>query len=258
MNLSKDTPEVENWIVDFLNEDEKILFSLEGYSVKDNKVTAIFERRRCDEEVDQINVSDIQTELKKEDPKEWEVKYLFAKRLGVPFYLPIWKEGIDKYLILEIVDENFGLREVDLFTDGRSFAEWLKLLKSIHVSKGFVENGRLSSIDITLRKCGVPWAGNLDAFICIDSDVKSIIEFSRTRKTPVKKHDIRKYFNQDFNRWKPFEILRKQLGVSAYIVLWSSTELHVLKIQKIKEITNNLYFEKEDLIKKEELKEFFK
>lgn len=256
MKLINATPEVDNWIVNILNKSHSKIFSLEGYAVKDNKITAIFERRASDEDVDKVSIDNILNELRKEPLIEWTSRFLLAKRLNIPFYLIIWKENVQKYLVIEIMSEDLDLKIINLFLDSKNFAKWMASLKSITVKKKFVEKQRLASIDNDLRREGVPWPGNLDGFIYINNEIKSIIEFSRTRKNTVEKHDIRPFFNQDFNRWKPFEVLRKELHLPAYIILWSSSE-EKIKVQKVKEITNNLYYEKEDLLEKNQIETFF-
>ena len=113
---------------------------------------------------------------------EWNAKYLLASELNSPFYIILWKEKIDKYLILEVLDKDIKLRIHHKFTDGKAFSQWMSLLKGIDVKKGFVEGQRLASIDTELRRYGVPWPGNLDGFIYWDRKLRCIIEFSRTER----------------------------------------------------------------------------
>lgn len=255
LKLIKSSPEVDNWVVNLINENKKKLFSLEGYSVRDEKVTAIFERFESNIDIDAIKVEDIQPIIIDNNLPEWQAKYLFSLNLKSPFYIIIWKERVDKYLILEVLDKNIKLKIHCKFMNGDSFSQWMGQLKGIKVTKGFVEGSRLASIDIELRKYGVPWPGNLDGFIYWDGSFVCIIEFSRTRKRSVKEHDIREFFGEDYNRWKPFEILRKQLNIPAYVILWSTSE-DIVKVQRIKQITDNLYFDKEIILPKLEIENF--
>ncbi len=257
MILKKSTPEIENWFVDKLKQNGIKIYSFEGYSIQNEKVTALFERRESLTHPKEIKIEDVERELRLE-MEEWRIKYKFSEILKVPFYFVIWKENIDEFLVLQILNENLKMKEIFLFKNCKSFSEWLSKLKGIQVKKEFVEGKRLSSIDICLRKCDVPWPGNLDGLLFNDSEeLLAVFEFSRTRKTSVEKHDIRKYFKKDYNRWAVFEILRKSLNVPAYVVLWSTDE-KIIKLQKIEKITDTLYYENEELISEDSLVSKFK
>lgn len=133
-------------------------------------------------------------------------------------------------------------------------------MKGIQVSKRFIEGGRLSSIDECLRVYGVPWPGNLDGFLLNQQTqgVNAIFEFSRTRKFPVKTHNLNLYFSQDVNRWKPLDIMRKQLTVPLYILIWSSDE-SLVKIHCLRKITEKgLDFEETEILEEKQIVPWFK
>ena len=183
---------------------------------------------------------------------------MLAESLNVPLYLVLWQKGREVFRNLSITvnrASQIGVLDEELFSSCKDFAEWMANLKGIRVSKGFVEPGRLSSIDKCLRLHGVPWPGNLDGFLLSKTkgNVKAIFEFSRTRKYPVKSHDLNRYFSYDINRWKVLDILRKQLSVSLYIVIWSSDE-RVVKLHKLREVTESaLDYESTELLADKQL-----
>ena len=49
----------------------------------------------------------------------------------------------------------------------------------------------------------------------------------------------------------------EQLNIPAYVILWSTTE-DIVKIQKVKQITDNIYFDEETTLPRSEIENFFK
>lgn len=263
MVLVKETPEAKSWVYDILLKAGIRLPTVEGYSVKENKVTALFERLKSTVDVEEWTIEEIADKLEKNQNKDdWVDRIVLALTLNVSLYLVIWQDEQEKFRILSVVAKNkskIKVKDEELFTSCKDLATWMSRLKGIQVSKRFIEAGRLSSIDECLRLYGVPWPGNLDGFLLKPKtrDVSVIFEFSRTRKFPVKTHDLNLYFSQDINRWKPLDILRKQLGVPFYILIWSSEE-KLTKIHRLRKITEKgLDFEKTELVEEEYIVPWF-
>ena len=257
--LLPDTPEVKNWVREILREGGIYLYPVEGYSVRDEGVTALFERSISTVEVGKWSEDEVSEWLEtEEDKNSWLARIVLAKALDVPLYLVLWHRGREVFRILSITLNRANQIEVvdeELFDSCADFAEWMANLKGIRVSKGFVERGRLSLVDRCLRLHGVPWPGNLDGFLLSKTkrNVKAIFEFSRTRKYPVKSHDINRYFSYDINRWNVLDILRKELSASLYIVIWSSDE-RIVKLHKLREVTESaLDYESTELLTDKQL-----
>lgn len=257
--LFPETPEVENWVFDILEKRGVMLFSVEGYTVKDEGVTALFERRTSNVEVEKWSEHEVCRWLETQENKNsWLARFLLAESLKISLYLVLWQDGIEIFRIFSItlIDANqIQVVDEELFTSCKDFAEWMANLKGIRVYKPFVEPGRLSSIDDCLRLHRVPWPGNLDGFLFNDTErkVKALFEFSRTRKYPVESHDLNRYFNADINRWKVLDILRKQLDIPLYIIIWSSDE-KIVKLHKLRDVTGRgLDYESTELLNKKEL-----
>jgi hypothetical protein len=263
MALTKETPEAKSWIYDILKEAGIRLPTIEGYSVKGDKVTALFERFKSIVDVEKWSTEDILKLLLKDENKgDWADRTVLASALRVPLYLVLWRDGQEKFRILSVVVKNkmkMGIHDEKLFDSCKDLATWMSELKGIQVSKRFIEPGRLASIDQCLRLYGVPWPGNLDGFL-LDSRTQAvnvIFEFSRTRKFPVRTHNLNLYFSQDINRWKPLDILRKELNVPLYIVIWSSEE-KLTKIHCLRRIAEKgLEFDKTELVEKEHIVSWF-
>ncbi len=260
--LTISTPEVENWIVPLLAEAGIRFVSMEGYSVKKDQVTGLFERRACGTPAISWNPDDVREWItENEDIEEWQDRTILSEILGVPLFLVLWKENVDSFRMFRVRITSYPQLDIIHHKDFNSCSELAKFfsdLKGIPVTKAFEEKSRLSSIDNCLRRQGVPWPGNLDAFL-VDKkgiSIDGIFEFSRTRKTQVKYHDINQYYHKDVNRWAPPDILSRQLDCPLIIILWSSTE-SIVKIQKIREIKDGLHYESEDLIDSGEIVGYF-
>ncbi len=257
--LRIDTPEAKNWVYESLLKKGIPLYPVEGYSVRGNIVTALFERRKSTIRVGEWTELQICKWFEtKEDKDPWLARIVLARSLNVPLYLLLWQDGGENFWLLSVDAKDEGQIVVvnkKLFNSCEDLAQWMSSLKGIHVSKGFVEPGRLSSIDQCLRRHGVPWPGNLDGFLLnkIAKEVEAIFEFSRTRKFPVKSHDLNLYFSKDINRWKPLDILRQSLNVPLYVVVWSSDE-KIVKLHEVQNVTDNaLKFRSTELLTIEQL-----
>ena len=267
MKYQNDSPQIQNWIKSILDNSELEMIQSEGYSVKEGAITGIFERIRLDyplTEFKQNQMVRIIQDILKSNEREWLGKIQLSRQLDVPLFLILWNDHADQYLIFQISSENssFTVDFQQKINSCYDLSIWLKHFKGITVSKKFIEQNRLPLIDECLRRNGVPWPGNLDAFWHNNKQNKilSIFEFSRTRKTPVSTHDVNRFFKQDVYRLKPLDILRQQLNVPLFLILWSSGE-SVIKIHEIGHIdylgNNGLEYKTSELIEKYDVYNFF-
>lgn len=257
--LLPDTPEAKNWVYEAILKNGIPFYFVEGYSVKSNNVTALFERRKSTIEVGGWTEPQICEWLeKKEENDPWLARIALARSLNIPLYLVLWSDSRENFRVLSVDLKDEGQIVVvdrNLFNSCGDLAQWMSHLKGITVTKSFIEPGRLSYIDRCLRKHGVPWPGNLDGFLFNKTSkaVKAIFEFSRTRKFPVKSHDLNLYFSKDINRWKPLDILRLSLNAPLYIIIWSSDE-EIVKLHEVQNVTDNaLIFRSSELLTIEQL-----
>jgi len=258
--LEHETPEAKNWVYEALLEHDIPLYYVEGYSVKGDNVTALFERFKSTVKVEEWTETEIAGYLETGGEKNsWEARIALANLLDVPLYLVLWQDGREVFRIFSVSDGKIKVVSSTLFTSCRNMAQWLSNLKGIAVSKGFSEAGRLSFIDECLRRHGVPWPGNLDGFLFSQAtrEVKAIVEFSRTRKYPVRSHNLNLYFSKDINRWKPLDILGQRLQVPLYIVIWSSDE-KIVKLHEVKSVEDDaLEFKATDILTIDQLVDKF-
>lgn len=260
--LIRETPEAGSWVYAYLRAAEIRVPTVEGYSVKGIQVTALFERLKSTTNCQDWSVEEIKLWIKEhEDTRDWADRIFLASQLKVPMYLVIWNDDLEISCLFSLCFENGKVKicSEQVFSTSKELATWLSKLKGIQVSKVFMVPGRLSSIDKRLREHEVPWPGNLDGFIydrktCM---TKAIFEFSRTRVYPVKTHDLNKYFNEDTNRWKVLDILKNQLGVPLYIVIWSSRE-EIIKVSRVDKITDHaLIYGSTEILDKDQIIPYF-
>jgi hypothetical protein len=263
MALIKETPEAKSWVYDTLLKAGIRLPTVEGYSVKE-KVTALFERLKSTVGVQKWSAEEISKWVEEhQNIADWLDRIVFASTLEVPLYLVLWQDQKEEFRILSVAtakEKHIEVEDEELFSSCKDLASWMSDLKGIQVSKRFIEGGRLSSIDECLRVYRVPWPGNLDGFLLNQQTqgVNAIFEFSRTRKFPVKTHNLNLYFSQDVNRWKPLDIMRKQLNVPLYILIWSSDE-SLVKIHCLRKITEKgLDFEETEILEEKQIVPWFK
>jgi len=261
--LMRETPEAKSWIYDELLESGIRLPTVEGFSVRDDKVTALFERLKSTVDIEKWSEQKVSDWLQTRDCKDdWLDRFVLASSLDVPLYLALWK-NIDKFRILSVSLENENriiTEDKKLFTSCEDLAKWMSNLKGIPVSKRFIEPKRLSSIDECLRFYRVPWPGNLDGFLLKPkrSEVKVLFELRRTRKYSVKEHNLNDYFHIDYHGWEALDIMRNQLGIPLYILTWSFKE-RLVKIQKLQKVTNKgLDYEMTEFLSNNQIVPWFK
>ncbi|WXG46149.1 MAG: hypothetical protein WED05_05720 [Candidatus Atabeyarchaeum deiterrae] len=243
MSLVKETPEVRSWIYDTLEESRLRLPRLEGFSVREKRVTALFERLKSSIDVENWSEEDIGDWLNNKDVEDSIDRLILAANLGVPLYIVLWCDEVQKFRVLSVrIVKGEGkvfTKDEKLFKSLDEFAQWLATLKGMQVSKKYREKERLSAVDNWLRKKKIPWPGNLDGFLVNRKKEKvlALFEVRRTRVKSVRKHELNDFFYDDMQGWVALDILRKQLDVPLYIITWSSDET-LLKIQKLLRVTN--------------------
>lgn len=264
MSLIRETPEAKSWIYDELLRGGVRLPTVEGFSVKGNSVTALFERLKSTVDIEEWTEKEISSWLLKRDQKDdWVDRAVLASLLDVPLYLVLWQDNRDKYRMLSVHvedEERIVSEDEKLFNSCKELAKWLSVLKGIQVKKGFFTPKRLSSIDDCLRQNRVPWPGNLDGFLVSPETgrVDVLFELRRTRVYSVEEHNLNKYFHQDFHGWEALDILREQLDVPLYILTWSSKET-IVKIHELKKITDSgLKYERTEFVHQNEILPWFR
>ncbi|MBS1249505.1 MAG: hypothetical protein MAG431_01085 [Chloroflexi bacterium] len=247
MILEIDTPEPSNPVQKILWENAIQIYSLDGFSVKEDKVTGLFERRLSQVEIDKVTPALVKEHIA-QNSQAWKAKIGLADCLKIPLHLIIYEHDQDCYKMFRLLlaGQIIKIKLMDTLTC-QGLAQYFGTLKGIKVTKGFVESDRLSNLDTCLRNYGVPWPGNLDGFFWDEKNKQclGVIEFSRTRKNPVETHNINTYFHEDKNRWRPLLILQKNLDSELIIIIWK-TKSRYIKIHRVQEMGASKLIFKED------------
>jgi len=139
--LAKETPEAKSWIYGTLNNAGIRFPTVEGYSVKENRVTALFARLKSTVPVEDWSESEINSWLEiNENREDWVDRALLASVLEVPLFLALWENGVDKFRLLSVSARNGDVKARDeiVFRSCKELALWMSNLKGIEVSKAFI------------------------------------------------------------------------------------------------------------------------
>lgn len=235
--LEKDSLEPVPWVKEKLQSNGIILHSLDGYSVTD-KVTALFERRFSSVPVEEWTEEEVALAIQAQKGASWPQRIMLSTHLEVPLYLVIYQRDVEEFRVFAIRGLSQELvNHTASFRSCLDLAKWLARLKGIQVTKEFAERSYLSMIDRCLRRCGVPWPGNLDGFLVDERNVIAVFEFRLTNIASIRDHELNKYFEEDRNGWMALELLRKMAKTTLYIVVWSNNERDV-KMLKVADVTS--------------------
>lgn len=245
MQLYEETTERNdrnNWVKEKLLNDNKFkIISFEGYTIKNNRVTALFDRRNfIDGNFDTLSDEEIERIIYNQDPF-LESKLFFARLLDVDYYYIFYKyeDNLNKELLysfrFDISRKLYTLKpRKTKFNDFCSFIEKTSSFRDLKMLSSYQESN-IPKIDKIFRdRCSYPWMGNLDGLFLNDQNgnPKALIEFQTTIKTPVAEHCNNLWFapkgsrKGDEQRWKVFHTLAKQSNLPLIIIVWSPKEVN--------------------------------
>lgn len=234
--LTKETAEVssaDNWVSEALNEVDIEFYAYEGYTIADDEVTAVFDRRQT-EDISSVGEDALyKAFLNEVGNQTLEAKLNVTTLLDVPYFLALYDDS--SVGVYELSDDSARLETQ--FSSYEAFGEWTMQFRDRDMDKGFEHDSDLPQFDKQLREAGYPWPGNLDSVWVEDGDVRAIIEFQTTNVTAVSKHSNNKYFSADTQRWKVIDLVAQQVGRPLIIVVWSpnagDTDVRLKKVEEI-------------------------
>ena len=237
------------------------LISLEGYTIKNYKVSAIFERylvQDCaPEDCDKYELFEKIVSIESEG--NWKNKINLSNVLEVPFFIVIYSYPLRKVAVFRFI--NSELRHEKIFNSINDFSDWCYTFRDMIMTSPYQESN-LPIFDKELRKIGKPWPGNLDCVWYEESKIIALIEFQTTIKTSVREHCNNNFFlttpyrKGDENRWRVLDVIRRQIVKPLIIIVWSPNESDV-KIKVVDHITFSqqgsnekpgLYYSRKDVI----------
>ena len=246
----------DNWVKKELVRNGIKIISFEGYTLKNNLVTALFDRRNLELIVNndpistqilqlirkEHNDSNVKQDfakmlvqlIKEEEGDDFEIKLNFANRLGIHY----------NYVIYSYYPQFIANLRFPIVYDGKEPIKYKTFDSFCHFISQTAEHYRdqymtssyqslgLPEIDKIFRdKCKIPWMGNLDAVLVSKSKkAVALIEFQTTIKKSVKEHCNNTFFmptryrKGDEERWKVMDMLSKHSNLPIIIIVWSPNE----------------------------------
>lgn len=220
-----------------------VQIEFEGFSVKENKLTGLFDRLCITEgNIEELNEEKIIKALQVFEVN-LEYKKIIANIAHVHWYYVFYEYKLETALVYDITNNSF----VGKYNSFLELGKWLaNFSDSINVSN-YEESG-LPKIDKIMRNNKYSWPGNLDGLL-LSKDTKniiSVIEYQNTTRKAVKDHDNNDYMHStpyrkgDSRRWKVIKIIAEVLHSPIMVIVWSSTE-NVVALKNIKSfILDNL------------------
>lgn len=243
INETTERNDSNNWVKNqLLNDDFKII-EFEGYTIKDNKVTGLFDRRLFKNiELENQTDNEILELVKKEEPL-LSSKIAFANIINVFYRYVLYRYEPENVYIYRFEDNTLVFKsKFDNFCD---FINQTRKIRDLQMLSPLQENNMPNIDHIFRNRCRYAWMGNLDGLFLSNKNgkPKALIEFQTTIKTPVKEHCNNTWFaprngrKGDEQRWKVFDILAKQSNLPLIIIVWSPNEINGdIKYKVVKEI----------------------
>ncbi|MCZ2369623.1 hypothetical protein [Vibrio diabolicus] len=258
-----------NWVKNRLIQDGVKIIEFEGYTIKNNVCTGLFDRRLFLNS-DFLNYTDeeIHNILVNEEPN-LSAKIDFANKLNTYYRYVFYSYELEKVLVYRF--ENNKLKFKACYDNFCSFINETQKLRDLKMTSSYQEDN-LPRIDKIFRDtCGLPWMGNLDAaFLSNDGQsVALLVEFQTTIKKPVALHCNNDFFaptryrKGDELRWKVFDTLSIQSGLDLVIIVWSPNEVngdikykvvdHIVYSESLSGERPGLRYKRKDIINYEQL-----
>lgn len=237
-----------NQVQKLLDNSEVLFFiDFEGYTVKDEKISLLLDRAKYIGDKKTNNL-ELYRYILNQIGKQFVIKKEFAKSLQVPWYFIVYTEK-GYSIVIDMLNEGEEIAKFDSF---EKFGNWTLQFRQYRMRSRYEESG-LPEIDIKLREVGTPWPGNLDKALCIDGKVVALIEYQKTSKSSVRKHDNNNFFANSYTfnekenkfvisrkgdeyRWKVLHEFSLQSQLPILVIVWSEVE-NTVGLKIINDIT---------------------
>lgn len=270
INETAERNDKNNWVKKRLIRDGFKIISFEGFSIKNGKVSGLFDRRNYTD-IDFEHISDSQIiDLITQEEKNLQTKLEFAACLNVNYRYVFYSYQTEHVYVYRFAS-NLYPSKLSGPMSFCEFAEKTKFFRDLSMVSNYHED-QLPEFDKILRnKCKIPWPGNLDGLLLDNKTEKSkaLIEFQTTIKTKVKDHCNNEWFKPkgnrkgDEQRWIVAWNISKHSGLPLFIIVWSPKEENgdikfkivsdVVPIDSNTDKEPGLKYKTNDLIKYDEL-----
>lgn len=199
--------------------------SYEGVAIKDNRVTAVFDRG-CYIKENLFNepIENLLNEVKIIEPLI-SVKERIAEIMGVKWYFVFYDYSHEQSIVYDFSINS----EVKRFSSFLDLGIWISQFSDTVNLSRYEENG-LPKIDTIMRKNGYSWPGNMDGLLISPRHILCVIEYQNTSKQAVAEHDNNDWIKPtpwrkgDARRWLVIKLIADALKTKVVVIVWSYNE----------------------------------
>ena len=230
---SKQTNKAQQKINSFSN---MVQIEFEGFSVKENRLTGLFDRLCITEgDLSELTEDRILNALMKTEIN-LEYKKLIAEKAEVDWYYVFYEYNNQTSLVYNITKGAID----GIYNSFLELGLWISNF-SDQINLSRYEESGLPKIDKIMRENKYSWPGNLDGLLFDKQtkDIICIIEYQNTSKKTVAEHDNNDfmystpYRKGDSRRWKVIKIISDTIKSKIMVIVWSNNE-SVVAIKNIK------------------------
>ena len=210
------------------------LISFEGSPTINDNVTILMDKFKVDMNLSTTNNSD-RLESFNELYKNSEFKDEFALKKTIVENRKL-KWGIlvyddNEYSLFFFKDSEKRWTFYKEFQNAEKFSDWLyENFSTIRYNISKYQEDNLPKYDISMRKNGKPWPGNVDGILLHNKKMIAVIEFQTTNKQSVREHNnndwwLPKYSRKgDKERWRSIYINSNYLNLPIIVGVWNPKE----------------------------------
>lgn len=219
----------DNWVKTSLIDRGYGLHEVDGYTVQDNKVTALIDYIPSS----MMAQADVSTVKDIRGADAIDAKIRLAEELDCPYYVVRYNGQVE---LFKFTDER--LEHDSTFKDVSEFGQWTMTIRDRAIKKYTRDTSSWSSLEQELINNDVGAPGDLDSFYYERGNVQAIIEWQTTNKDSPAEHSNNDWFSDDIGRWKPLWTISRQINAPLIILVWSpKSKYDGVRIKRVSDIS---------------------
>ena len=210
------------------------LISFEGSPTINDNVTILMDKFKVDIDLSTTNKNDkikIFNELYRnsEFKDEFALKKTIVENRKLKWGILVYDDN--EYSLFFLKDGKEGRNFYKEFQNAKEFSNWLyENYSTIRYNISNYQEDNLPKYDISMRKNGKPWPGNVDGILFYDKKMIAVIEFQTTNKQSVREHNNNDWWlpkhtrKGDKERWRSIYINSNYLNLPIIVGVWNPKE----------------------------------
>lgn len=210
------------------------LISFEGSPTINDNVTILMDKFKVDIDLSTTNKNDkikIFNELYRnsEFKDEFALKKTIVENRKLKWGILVYDDN--EYSLFFLKDGKERRNFYKEFQNAKEFSNWLyENYSTIRYNISNYQEDNLPKYDISMRKNGKPWPGNVDGILLHNKKMIAVIEFQTTNKQSVREHNnndwwLPKYSRKgDKERWRSIYINSNYLNLPIIVGVWNPKE----------------------------------